>query len=318
MLVQIDSGQSLHRLLFDCGEGCLNDVSFAEILVIDHLFFSHFHMDHVAGFDHFFRAVFNRTSKPNQIWGPAGTRQIMQHRFRGYLWNLHGEMNASWEVSEIEAGSVQFSQYELSEAFETEHKIGRRETTSVVLDMPDYSVEAFVMDHRTPSLAYVVREKPRTNIDTSRLASLGLRPGPWMKNLKDVKSSDASITIGGETHSLADLRQSLLVETSGDAVAYLTDFLLDDATIDRLAPKLVGCRAVICESQYRESDIELAHRNFHMTTQRSALLAKRAEVDQLILFHLSDRYQPSEWNEMLAEAKEVFPNTVFPSKWSLG
>jgi ribonuclease Z len=318
LLVQINSGQALHRVLFDCGESCLSEVSFADIQSIDHLFFSHLHMDHVAGFDHYFRALFNRTSKPNQIWGPTGTRQILQNRFRGYLWNLHGEMNASWIVADVDEFTIHSSRYELSEAFEAEHAEQAQPTNLVVLDGTDYSVEAVVMDHKTPSLAYVLREKPRTNIDTSRLEAMGLRPGPWMKELKGSNPQIDEIVIAGVTHSLPALREALVVESQGDSIAYLTDFLLDDSAIDRLVPKLAGCRVVVCEAQYRQSDIELALRNYHMTTVRTAQLAKRAGIEELILFHLSDRYQPSDWEEMLSEARAIFPNTKYPAKWKLG
>ncbi len=72
LLVRVDSGQSITRLLFDCGDGCLNAVPYSEILSTDHLFLSHLHMDHVGGFDYFFRCLFNRESKPNHIWGRLG------------------------------------------------------------------------------------------------------------------------------------------------------------------------------------------------------------------------------------------------------
>lgn len=54
-IVTVDRGQAVSRLLFDCGDGCLTDLSFGEICGIDHLFFSHFHMDHISGFDSFLR-----------------------------------------------------------------------------------------------------------------------------------------------------------------------------------------------------------------------------------------------------------------------
>src|SRR5437763_14918027 len=90
LLVLIDGGRSVSRLLFDCGEGCLDQAPFADTLAIDHLFFSHLHMDHVAGFDSFFRRTYNRTDRPNHVWGPPGTADILHHRFRGFLWNLAG------------------------------------------------------------------------------------------------------------------------------------------------------------------------------------------------------------------------------------
>jgi ribonuclease Z len=48
----------------------------------------------------------------------------------------------------------------------------------VLLDLGSATVEALQMNHGTPTLAWIVREKTKTNIDITRLASLGLRPGP--------------------------------------------------------------------------------------------------------------------------------------------
>jgi ribonuclease Z len=73
----------------------------------------------------------------------------------------------------------------------------------------------------------------------------------------------------------------------------------------------------VCECQYRHSDIELAHRNHHMTATQVATLARRADVGQLVLFHLSDRYHPDEWQGMLVEARAIFPRARFPDTWSL-
>ena len=80
----------------------------------------------------------------------------------------------------------------------------------------------------------------------------------------------------------------------------------------RLVPALHGCQTVICEAQYRHADLELAHKNHHMTTQLAATLAKRAGVGKLVLFHRSERYQ----TEMLEEARAIFPNTHFPPEWA--
>ena len=55
LLVTVDSGQSQHRLLFDCGEECLSDVAVSHTQDVEGLFFSHFHIDHIAGFDRFLR-----------------------------------------------------------------------------------------------------------------------------------------------------------------------------------------------------------------------------------------------------------------------
>ncbi len=317
LLVQIDSGQAVERLLFDCGDGCLTELSFADIQAIDHLFFSHLHMDHVGGFDSYFRCSFNRDTKPNRIWGPPETARVLQHRFQGFTWNLHEQMSATWRVSDVYPQQIHTTRFELREAFAVAHDDGAQPSERTVHDGAGFIVEAITMDHRTPSLAYVVREKARRNIDTSRMASLGLRPGPWLKQLKVSPSSSASVEIEGVTHSLDELTKVLVIETPGESIAYLTDFLLDEPAMQRLSDSVRGCRTIICEAQYRHADLELARKNCHMTTVLSATLAQRTQAGELVIFHLSDRYKQAEWVEMLREARQVFPNAHYPAQWSL-
>jgi ribonuclease Z len=322
LFVRINSGQRITRLLFDCGEAVLETLSFAEVQAIDHLCFSHLHMDHISGFDSFFRAVYARTDRPNRIWGPPETARILHHRFCGFLWNLYEDDHASWFVHDILPERIESTRFEASEAFAVAHEAGVQPFNGVVLDTPDFSVSALHMDHLTPSMAYIVREKPHLNVDTSRLAALGLRGGPWLKQLKDAApevgiepAEQATIEIEGQQYPLAELRAALLVETPGDALAYLTDFLLDEAAMERLIPALRGCDTLVCECQYRDDDVALARKNHHMTASQVATLAQRAGVERLVLFHLSDRYRHDGWQILLDEARRIFPNTRFPAGW---
>jgi ribonuclease Z len=312
--VEVDSGQSIHRLLFDCGEGCLSALPLAEVQAADHLFFSHFHMDHVAGFDTFFRANFNRESRANRIWGPPGSGRILQHRFQSYLWNLHEGLNAVWRVSDIGETDLKTWRYELPDAFETAHEEAAvLRDGALVLDEGDFTVEALTMDHRTPSMAYRVTEKTRWNIDPTALAALGLRPGPWLKALKDPLELPDDAPVEGRP--AGELRERLLVPTPGDSIAYLTDFLLDEAAAERLETWLAGCGTVVCESQYRAADLELALKHYHMTSVQGAAVARRAGVEELVLIHVSSRYTREERAELLEEARTVFATARFPEGW---
>jgi ribonuclease Z len=312
--VEVDSGQAIHRLLFDCGEGCLAGLAQAEVQAIDHLFFSHYHMDHVAGFDGYFRTNFDREGRSNRIWGPPGSGRILQHRFQSYLWNLHEGLNATWRVSDIEPEEVRTWRYELPEAFEVGHdEAAVVRDGALVLDEDDFTVEALTMDHRTPCMAYRVTEKTRWNIDPAGIAALGLRPGAWLKELKDpALLPDEAVLHGWRA---GELREKLLVPTPGDSVAYLTDFLMDDEALERLSGWLAGCGALVCESQYRAADLDLALRNYHMTAVQGAALAARIGADDLVLIHVSARYTRDEWAGLLEEARSVFPAARFPEGW---
>src|SRR5262245_16549281 len=265
LLVTIDSGQAVSRLLFDCGDGCLWQLPFGEVQLIDHLFFSHLHMDHVGGFDTFFRCTFNRTG-PNHAWGPPGTGDILHHRFRGFLWNLVAGRQASWQVHELHPDRIRTCRFELAEAFAQAHHEADQSWDRTLLAGPGYAVEAFLLDHGTPSVAYVVRETPRVNVDPAWLAALGLRPGPWLQRVRGPRAHEAeTVLVAGVPHGVKELQEALLTVTPGDSVAYLTDFLLDAAAADRLAEALQSVGTVVCESQYRHVDVELARRNYHMT-----------------------------------------------------
>lgn len=314
LLVKVDSGQRQVTLLFDCGDGCLSDLGFGAIQGIDALFFSHLHMDHIGGFDTFFRCNFDRTAKPNRIWGPRETGAILQHRFQGFVWNLVEGKTASWVVQDIAADGISSARFELGEAFSVRHDAGHRAFEGPVFETPEVTVDAVIMDHGIDSIAYLVREMPRVNIDMGRVAAHGLKPGPWMQALKT--PDDGMIDIGGQTHSLTVLREDLLTETPGDSIAYLTDFYLDEAEISRLAPSLLGCQTLVCEAQYRHTDLDLAKRNRHMTVTNTAKLAAAAGVGSLLLFHISERYDRDAQEEMLAEARAIFPNTAFPAHWT--
>ena len=229
LLVRVESGQRVSRLLFDCGDGCLSELSFAEIQAIDHLFFSHLHMDHVGGFDSFFRCTFNRQAKANRIWGPKGTSTILQHRLQGYWWNLVEGQNATWHINDVSNGKIDRFRYELPESFAVSHCDGAITTTDIILDEEDFTVRAIFLNHHGLCLGYLVQEKPKFNIQTDRLANLGLRPGAWVKHLKD-GTMTGEVDINGKSFSMETLRAELLVESTGDSLAYLTDFLLDDST----------------------------------------------------------------------------------------
>lgn len=316
VFVRVDSGQKVDRLLFDCGEGCLASLAVAEVQAIDHVLFSHCHMDHISGFDSFFRLTYDRTAKPNHIWGPPGSSQIMQHRFQGFLWNLHHDATSVWDVHNISPDRVESARFHTNQAFAEAHLLPAEPVQTTIIDTPRYIVQALQMDHLAPSMAYLVREKSRTNIDTSKLSTLGLRPGGWLQAIKTPRPDEApTLEIDGKTYPLADLRAALLTETPGQSLAYLTDFIMNEQAQQRLASALQGCQTIICESQYRHADHELAARNYHMTAAQVAQMARFAKAQRLILFHLSDRYPKEQWLDLLAEARAIFPNTAFPDGW---
>jgi ribonuclease Z len=319
VFLRINTGQKIHRILFDCGEGCPGEVDHSELLQLDHLCFSHFHMDHIAGFDSLFRRIYDRNTKANLVWGPPGTGTILHHRIQGFLWNLVAEQKVRWYANELFPDRVSTTHSNLADGFAVAmptHDGEMVRETDLAIKHNDYTIDAFTMDHGTPSMAYVVRELDRVNVNTERMAARGWKPGPWLKRVRgNPPKPYEMIDVNGTMMPLDEVQAELLMNTPGDSFAYLTDFRMNETAIAFLAERLPGVGTIVCESQYRAADGELAEANKHMTATEAATLAARCNAGRLILFHVSDRYTPPEWQEMLLEARAIFPKTEFPNGW---
>ncbi len=318
LFVKVDTGQSQTRLLFDCGDGCPHQVGPAELREVDHLCFSHLHMDHVSGFDLFFRLNFDRTAKGNRIWVPHGSGEVIHHRLRGFMWNLvDDKQEGEWLVCEIAPEAIRTARFLPKEGFRTAYaqpELPRPNRTIIRAD--GFTVDAMLLDHGTPSVGYLVREADRVNVDTAKLAAKGFKPGPWLKRLRGpVAAPGETIEIGSVAYPLGVLQAELLVTTPGDSIAYLTDFRLTPATANELVPWLRGVNTVVCESQYRAADTALAAKVMHSTAEEVASMAANAAIGRLILFHFSDRYDANARREMLRDARAIFPSTTLPDGW---
>jgi ribonuclease Z len=303
VLVTVDTGQHLSRVLMDCGEQTVSRLSMADSAGIDHVLFSHFHMDHCTGFDSFFRRHYDRSDRINHVWGPPGTAAIMGHRFRGFVWNLIADRQSSWHCHDIGTTAVDCCRYELADAFAVAHN----EPTGGLSPLwigAGYELGAVTLDHGIASIGYTVRELPRLNVDVLRLQALGLKPGPWLKTL----ATDEISMIQGVAHESEPLRQALLQRTVGDSMAYITDFIAEsEVERERIADHLAGVRTLVCECQYRADDAPLARRNQHMTTEWVGRLAGLVRPERLLLTHFSTRYHANEWAQMLGEVQRFFP-----------
>jgi ribonuclease Z len=321
-LVTIDSGQSIHHLLFDCGEGCLSGQRNATIQSIEHLCFSHFHMDHVSGFDTFFRHNYNRPEAPVNVWGPEQTIAVMHHRFRSFTWNLHREQAGEWHVREIGESTISGARFQTKEAFANAHPMSDSPISNrTVFTGPSYRIEAFLLPHHTAtSAAYRIIEADRRNICPGALQKSGLRPGPWLQELTGPEvNAGTMLEVEGRQLDLQRLQSELLVSTPGKSIAYLTDFRIEPGSQqwENVREWLSGTDTLIAECQYQSQDEALAVRNGHMTANRIGQLAAESSVQELVLIHLSRRYTSDEWRAMREEAKREFPAAKFPPEWAL-
>lgn len=321
VLVTVDSGHSQDRILFDCGENCLGSLRISELQAVDHLCFSHFHMDHVCGFDTFFRHNYNRPFGPVQVWGPPQVRDVLHHRFRSFTWNLHADQPGEWIVREWDGSTVDSSRFLTREAFATAHELPSSESPDGLLFKDDnFELQCRLLPHATTSsAAYRIVESDRRNVCPEALQECEWLPGKWLQDLtNDDLPDDHLVEEEGSTRPLGELRDALLTTSPGESIAYLTDFRLEPGSEewDELVDWLEGTGTLICECQYRFEDLSLARKHGHMTAKETGQLARSANVGQLVLHHLSRRYLQHEWTEMKREAGKEFGEVIFPRDWS--
>lgn len=318
LMVWINRGTRMYRMLFDCGENILKDLDQSTIKSIDYLFFSHLHIDHVAGFDYFFRRNYDRDDKPVYVYGPEDTSEIIWNRLRGFKWNLVKGVPGLWYVTDIKKNSLSTFIYKTSEGYSVNHRAGEVNFSGTLLDNPDFTVKSVLLDHIIPSAAYLIKEKPSFNINKKSLAETGLKPGPWLEKVRDHNFSPNEETIIDRKHlKLRSLRRKLLEKTEGESIGYLTDFKYSRETQSLIKKVFKNCDTIVCESQYHSDEKEFAEKNHHMTARYTAQLAKAVGAKKLILFHISDRYRVKDYTLLLNEAREIFPGTCFPPEWKI-
>ena len=318
LFVKINSGTKMYRLLFDCGENILKDLDLRTIQSIDYLFISHLHIDHIAGFDYFFRRNYDREKKPIYVYGPEDTVKIIHNRLEGFKWNLIKGVPGQWYVSEVNEKAISSFLFKTSEGYSVKHTVGKKKFNGIIIDNRDFSVKVVFLDHIIPSAAYFIKEKPYLNINKTSLEETGLKPGPWLEKVRDLTINDtAEIEVENKSWRIKLLRKKLLEKKEGESLGYLTDFIYDGETIIKIRKTFKDCDTMICESQYMSSEKEYAKKNYHLTAKQAAQIAKAINARKLILFHISDRYRVKDYPFLVREAREVFPETYLPPEWKL-
>jgi ribonuclease Z len=313
--VTADNGRGVTSVVFDCGANTISSMAPGDIMAIDHLFLSHQHMDHISGFDAFFRMNHLRKNRENHIWGPPGTAAIIQHRFQGYWWSHAHELEATWYVHDVDAQHVRSYRYKAREAFAIAHDAGAKAWQDSIVATPQLQVTPIALQHHGLCLGYVAREADRVNIDMDAVRALGLPPGPWMAQLRDGEAQ--TVEIAGTAYDADQLRTQLIHRHAGDAVAYLTDFRASPEQRALIAPQLAGVRMMFAEAQYAPRDHALAEKYDHSTVEEIALLAAEANVEQYRLIHLSRRYQLDEWRDMRTAAQAIFSRSDYDPRWGI-
>jgi ribonuclease Z len=170
------------------------------------------------------------------------------------------------------------------------------EKEGVIVRERDYQVSCCQAMHSVPSFAYCLEEFDRPGVfNVAEARRLGIPEGDLYSKLQ--RGED--IVYGGQTIRSSQIvgrpRKGRKIGISGDT-----------RPTERLARFFKDCDLLIFESTYSQDKQEKAMENGHSTAAEAATIAKKADVDKLLLTHFSARYD--ETSLLVKEASAIHYN----------
>lgn len=274
-LLEVES----RMFLIDCGEGTQVQLRKAKARFsrINHIFISHLHGDHVFGLIGLissFQLLGRET--PLHIFGPKGIQDFIMNQLR------HTESKCTYELI--------FTELDKTES----EKI-----------YEDEKVEVFTipLQHRIYTNGYLFREKPKLrklNIDAIHTyPEIEICDYENLRRGRDFKLENGKL-----------IPNSKLTFDPPKTQSYA--FCSDTCYWPEIVPIIKGVDLLYHESTFLSDLQEMADRTAHSTAREAAMIARDAEVGQLILGHFSNRYE--DLSVFLDEAKPVFENTILPEQ----
>ncbi|SEN40548.1 RNAse Z [Amphibacillus marinus] len=260
--------------LFDCGEGTQHQILRTTIKPrrIDKIFITHLHGDHINGLVGLLSSrSFQNGESLVQIYGPSGIKTYV---------NCHLSLTGTKL-----AYPIQFIEVEDQSYYETKH----------------FTITVKELEHGLASFGYRISEKAKPGqLQVDKLLAQGIKPGPIYQQIKE-----------NEQTQLPDGRLLTRADFLGAAKPGKEICVLGDTRHPhKFAGFVSDCDLLIHEATFSHLDVAHAHQFYHSTATEVALLAKQANVKQLILTHISARYQGDQINKLADEAQAIFANTL--------
>lgn len=304
-------------LLFDLGDSA--PLTSREILSVTHAFVSHAHMDHFIGFDTLLRLFLGR-ERTLHLYGPQGFFERVEGKLAGYTWNLvqEYENELRLRVTEVRPESLSTRTYVSRSRFRPSGEDGGRVFEGRLLEEPRFHVDAAILDHRIPCLAFALVERFHVNIDKAALHDLDLPVGPWIDRFKaalyegrdpespfEVTWDEGGGATGAKQFDLGALTGKIARISSGKRIAYVTDAAATTENRKRIVALAKDADHLFIEAAFLSKDEGPAREKSHLTAAQAGALAGRAGVRNFSLFHFSPRYRGRE-REFQDEASRAY------------
>jgi ribonuclease Z len=320
----VDFRDERRALLFDLGD--VSVLPPRKLMRLSHVFVTHTHMDHFAGFDPWLRVVLGRKTEVTMYGGPGFIAQV-EHKLRAYTWNVvhRYEVELAIEAREVgEDGGGLCCRFSSRDRFAREDGGPFPISGDVVHDEATFRVRARFVDHDVPCLAYALEEKAHVNVAKERLSALGVSTGAWLRELKHAVLTGAPDSTpirvewrdrdGGHAmmRTAGELRPLILDIAPGRRIGYVTDLRYTEANVRTLAALLSGVDLLFIESVFLDEDADHAARKNHLTARQAGEIARTVGARAVAPFHFSPRYQGRE-PELVAELRDAWMRLHAPT-----
>ena len=287
-----------HIILFDCGENIQRrfvdaGLKFNKPLKI---LISHFHGDHIIGLPGLiFRFGLIERTAPVILFGPRNLFLYL------YLHKKILGLRANYPIKIIEIDHINNT---LTEFEGLDSEVAKNKMTiedNIIHETDRYYIKYTPVNHSVLTYAYSFLEKPRYGkFDPNRARELGIPESRlWKKLQKGLK-----IEIEGKI--IDPLKEGIVgPKRPGRKITFSGDTMPCESLI-KLGE---NSDILVHEATFAKELAEMAKEKMHSTSIDAANDAKNMNAKQLILTHISSRYQ-EDASKLLEEAKEIFPNTI--------
>lgn len=259
--------------LIDCAEGTQVQLRKFRIKMqrINHIFISHLHGDHFFGLIGLMSSMhLLGRNKELHVYGPPPLKEIL---------DLQLEASQTDLVYPFIFHPIDPNKHE--QIYEDEKLI----------------IKTIPLDHRIPTCGFVFHEKlGKRKLIKEKIKSLNIPVG----ELLNIKNGADYTDENGNIHN------NNIISTDPHPVRSYA-YCSDTGYYEKIIPYIQGVDLLYHEATFTHDKVEIAREKFHSTSVDAATIAKKANIGQLIIGHFSTRYETSE--QLLAEAKEVFPNS---------